>query len=138
MLSLVRSLSDSIGPATAPLEDHRGLELVRDGQLVQRADAARDHDHRVRRPDRERVAHPTHPGGDRDVDELVGVALVESRQDPDDETARALRAPAPGFHHAGEATGDDNALALGNETTDLLGHAERLLRDRIIRILGTL
>src|SRR4029077_18740177 len=58
VLAVVRDIANARRPPAGPFEDHRRLELVRDGELVQRADPAGDHDHRVRRADREGVAHP--------------------------------------------------------------------------------
>src|SRR5205823_8628847 len=80
----------------------------------------------------------THPGGDRDVDEFVRVTLVEARQDPDDDPARALGTAAHRFHNARQPTGDDDALALGDEATHGFGHAQGLLRDRILGVLRAL
>src|SRR6267143_232129 len=86
MLSLVRDAADAIGPAAGAFQDHGRLVLVRDGELVQRADPAADHDHGVGGADDKRVAHPAHAGRDRDVDVVVRVAFVEAGQYPDDET----------------------------------------------------
>src|SRR5205814_438328 len=68
VLSAVGELADSRRPAPGAFEDHRGLELVRHGELVQRADAAGDHDHRGRRADREGAPQPANDGSDPDGD----------------------------------------------------------------------
>src|SRR5438132_13138697 len=138
MLSLVRDLADAIGPSTAALEDDGRLVLVRDGELVQRADAAGDHDRRVRRAHGERVAHPAHPRGDRDVNVLVGVLLAEPGEHPDHEPIRAFRAAARGLHHSGEPTGDEDRARARDVRPDQLRGRERRGRWRIVRILRTL
>src|SRR5688500_19750784 len=47
VLPVIGDLADAIAPAAGAFEDHGRLVLVCDGELVQRADPARDHDHRV-------------------------------------------------------------------------------------------
>src|SRR2546422_3599713 len=138
VLSLVRDLADPIGPPAGTLKDDRRFVFVRDRQLVERADAARDHDHGIGRAHSKCVPHPAHPRRDRDVHELVRVALLEARQDPDDDAAGALRTAAHRLHDPGEATRHDDALALGDQTSDLLGHAERFLGNGVARILRAL
>ena len=125
MLSLVRDVADAIGPAAGALEHDRRLVLVRDGQLVQRADPAADHDDRVGGADDERVAHPAHAGRDRDVDVRIRVAFVESGQDPDHQPASALRAAAYRLHHAGEAAGDHDRAALREQLPHLFAGPQR-------------
>ena len=138
VLALVGDLADAVAPPTGAFEDHGRLVLVRDGELVQCADPARDHDHRVGCTDRQCVAHPAHPRGERDVDVGIRLTLVEAREDPDDQTVRGLRASAHGLHHTGEPAADDDRAPLREKSSDLLGRHDRLRRHGILRVARSL
>ena len=60
------------------------------------------------------------PGDDDVVDPFVRVIAALARQDSDRRPAGALGAPRRSGHHLAEATGDDRATALGQQTAHLL------------------
>jgi len=75
----------------------------------------------MRREREDRIASVAHAGGDRDVDELVGVRGVSRRQQPDGQTAGGPGAARRVLHDAGHPAADQDGPPLG----DTLPHLER-------------
>lgn len=94
--------------------------------LGQRAESAANGDHAMRRQRQDRIAGVSHAGGERNLNELVGVVDVRRRQEADGEASDTSRAPGGVLHNARHAAADQDRAAPGNP----FSHLERQIGKR--------
>ena len=82
--------------------------------LGQGAETTANGDDAMRRQRQDRIAGVSHAGGDRNLNELVGVVHACRRQEADGEAAGTSGAPCGVFHNARHAAADQDRAPLRN------------------------